>query len=169
MFRNPIVRRVTIFAIAGMIFGTVLTEVAFAVMPGMNTRAPRRVVLTIPAGTAQRVAEGQQPPSIPQGMLFVVGDTLVVENDDSVIHQLGPLWIPAGSSASMQLNVAQKYSFQCSFVATKLFGLDVSQALTPGTRMEGVIVGGVPAAIIAALYSFLLWPLKKEASSSSMF
>ena len=37
-------------------------------------------------------------------MSFVVGDTLVVKNEDSVEHQLGPLWIPAGSSASMPLN-----------------------------------------------------------------
>jgi hypothetical protein len=166
MFRNPIIKRVLIFSVAGLIFGTLLTEIAFMVMPGMDTRPPRQVVLVIPPGTAQSVAQGQQPPSIPQGMTFVVGDTLVVKNEDSVQHQLGPLWIPAGSSASMPLDVAQNYSFQCSFVPTKLFGLSVNQPLTVGTRLEGIVVGGIPVAIIAALYSFMLWPLKKTPPSS---
>jgi len=166
MFHNPVARRVIFLGIAGLIFGTLLTEVAFAVMPGMTTRPPRQIVLVIPPGTAERVSQGQQPPSIPQNMLFVVGDTLVVRNQDSVVHQLGPMWVPAGSSASMQLNVAQKYSFQCSFVSTKLFGLDVSQPLTTGTRMEGIIVGGIPMGIVTVLYSLLLWPLKKTPPSS---
>ena len=166
MLRNPVVKRVIIFSVVGLIFGALLTEIAFMVMPGMDTRPPRQVVLVIPPGTAQRVAQGQQPPSIPQGMTFVVGDTLVVENQDSVLHQLGPLWIPAGSSASMPLNVAQNFSFQCSFVPTKLFGLSVNQPLTTGTRLEGIVVGGIPVAIITVLYSFLLWPLKKATPSS---
>ncbi|HUH97621.1 MAG TPA: hypothetical protein VLZ89_09705 [Anaerolineales bacterium] len=166
MLRNPVVRRVIIFSIVGLIFGAVLTEVAFLVMPGMDTRPPRQVVLVIPPGTAQRVAQGQQPPSIPQGMTFVVGDTLVVKNEDSEPQQLGPLWIPAGSSASLPLNVAQNYSFQCSFVPTKLFGLSVNQPLTGGTRLEGIVVGGIPVAIITVLYSFMLWPLKKTSRSS---
>jgi hypothetical protein len=66
----------------------------------------------------------------------------------------------------MQLNVAQKLSFQCSFVPTKLFGLDVSQPLTMGPRMEGIVVGGIPMGIVTVLYSFLLWPVKKTKPSS---
>jgi hypothetical protein len=161
MFRNPIVKRSLIFAIAGLVFGALLSEIAFLVMPGMDTRAPEKVVLVIPPGTAQRVALGEQPPSIPTNMLFVVGDTLVVKNEDSVEHQLGPLWIPAGSSASMPLNTDEKFAFQCSFVPTKVFGLDVNQQITAGTRLEAFIVGGIPVAILAVLYSLLIWPPKK--------
>jgi len=166
MLRNPVVRRVVLLGIAGLIFGTVLTEVAFAIMPGMDTRPPRQIVLVIPPGTAERVSQGEQPPTIPLNMVFVVGDTLVVRNEDTVEHQLGPMWVPAGSSASLQLNVAQKLSFQCSFVPTKVLGLDVSQPLTTGTRMEGIVVGGIPMGIVTVLYSLLLWPIKKTKPSS---
>ncbi len=165
MLGNPIVKRSIIFAVAGLVFGALLTELAFKFMPGMDTRAPEQVLLVIPPGTAQRVALGEQSPSIPTDMMFVVGDTLVVKNEDSVEHQLGPLWIPAGSSASMPLNTDEKFAFQCSFVPTKVFGLDVNQQLTGGTRLEGIVVGGIPVAIVAVLYSFLLWPPKKATPS----
>ena len=166
MFRNPIAKRVIIFLVIGLIFGALLSEIAFMVMPGMDTRPPQQVVLVIPPGTAQRVAQGQQPPSIPQDMSFVVGDTLVVKNEDSVQHQLGPLWIPAGSSASMLLNTSQKYAFQCSFVPTKIFGIEVNESLTWGTRLWGIFIGCVPVAIIVVLYSLLIWPPKKQIQSS---
>ncbi len=161
MLRNPIVKRSLIFAVAGLVFGALLSQIAFVVMPGMDTRSPEQIILVIPLGTAQRVALGEQPPSIPTNMLFVVGDTLVVKNEDSVEHQLGPLWIPAGSSASMPLNTDEKFAFQCSFVPTKVFGLDVNQQITEGTRLEAYIVGGIPVAILAVLYSLLIWPPKK--------
>lgn len=161
MLRNPVVKRVLIFLVIGLIFGALLSEVAFMVMPGMDTRAPQQIVLVIPPGTAQRVAQGQQPLSISQDMNFVVGDTLVVKNEDSVEHQLGPLWIPAGSSASMALKTSQKYAFECSFVPTKVFGITVNEPLTLGTRLWGIFIAGVPTAIIGVLYSLLIWPPKK--------
>ncbi len=165
MLRNPVVKRVLVFSILGLAFGALLTESAFMFMPGMDTRPPRQVVLVIPSGTAQRVALGQQPPSIPQSMSFVMGDVLVVKNEDSVAHQLGPLWIPGGSSASMPLDTSQNYSFQCSFVPSKVFGIRVDQPLTMGTRLEGIVVGGIPVAMIVVLYSLLIWPPKKQTQS----
>ncbi len=56
-----------------------------------------------------------------------------------VEHQLGPLWIPAGSSASMPLKPHQKYAFQCSFVPTKIFGLDVAEPTDWGYTLVGYI------------------------------
>ena len=168
MFRNPIVKRSLIFLALGLIFGALLAEIPFLFFPKMNiiTRPSQEILLVIPPGTAQRVALGQQPPSIPQNMSFVVGDTLVVKNEDSVEHQLGPLWIPAGSSASMPLNTDKKYAFQCSFVPSKIFGLQVSAALTWDTRLWGIFIGGVPMAMLFVLYSLLIWPPKREIQSS---
>ena len=163
MFRNPIVKRSLIFLVLGLILGALLAEIPFLFFPQMNivTRPSQEILLVIPLGTARRVALGQQPPSIPQNMSFVVGDTLVVKNEDSVEHRLGPLWIPAGTSASMKLNTNQKYAFQCSFVPSKIFGLDVSEALTWDTRLWGIFIGGVPVAMLFVLYSLLIWPPKK--------
>jgi hypothetical protein len=166
MFRSALARRILFLSIIGIVIGILLAEIPFMVMPQMTTRPPQEVLLIIPAGTAQRVAQGQQPPSIPQNMTFVVGDTLVVKNEDSVQHQLGPLFIPAGTSASMKLDTEQKYSFQCSFVPTKVFGLDVGDPLTWSTRLWGIIITSVPLAIIIVLFSLLIWPPKKEILSS---
>src|ERR1700690_4341726 len=165
MFRSALARRILFLSIIGIVIGILLAEIPFMVMPQMTTRPPQEVLLIIPAGTAQRVAQGQQPPSIPQNMTFVVGDTLVVKNEDSVQHQLGPLWIPAGSSASMKLTTDQKYAFQCSFVPSKIFGLEVSESLTWDTRLWGIFIGGVPMAMLFVLYSLLIWPPKKTLTS----
>ena len=89
-------------------------------------------------------------------MTFVVGDTLVVVNQDSVDHQLGPLWIPPGTSASLNLDTEQNYAFQCSFQPTKVFGLDVHEPVTPLTRLTGILFGGLPLGALLSVYSVLL-------------
>jgi hypothetical protein len=120
------------------------------------------VILTIPAGTAAEVARGEQPPSIPKDMIFVVGDTLVIINQDNVDHKLAQLWIPANSSARLALNEEQNMAFECSFQPGKYFGIEVKQALTLGTRIYGVLFAGIPLGILIALYSYIIPPKKKD-------
>jgi len=107
------------------------------------------------------VAHGETPPTIPDSMIFVVGDTLLVKNNDTANHQLGPLWIPAGSSASLSLNDAQSYTYSCSFQPGQYFGIDVHEALTLGTRLYGILYTGLPLGIVIASYS-LIMPVKKK-------
>ncbi len=126
-----------------------------------ENREPERIELVIPAGTAERVAAGEAPPGIPQNMTFVIGDTLVVVNQDSVDHQLGPLWIPSGNSASMDLKTEQSFAFECSFQPSKYLGVDVNPPVTFGTRLTGIFFAGVPMGAIFAVYSVLLAPRKK--------
>jgi hypothetical protein len=123
------------------------------------------VELIIPAGTADRVAQGESDPTLPATMLFVVGDTLVVKNLDSVVHQLGPLFIPSGSSASLKLDSEQDYSFACSFQPSKYIGLNVRPALTVGTRIVGILEAGLPMGMLIALYSIFAVPVKKLAGA----
>jgi hypothetical protein len=118
--------------------------------------------LVIPPGAAESVANGTAPPSIPEDMNFVVGDTLVVVNQDEVDHQLGPLWIPPGTSASLDLDTEQNYILQCSFQPTKIFGLDVQEPVTFGTRLTGILFAGFPLGALFAVYSVLLGRDKKE-------
>ncbi len=166
MSKSLIIKRFLIFLVAGLVFGSLLAEIPFMFLPHI-TRPPERITLVIPPGTAQEVAQGQQPPSIPANMEFVVGDTLVVKNEDSVQHQLGPLFIPPGTSASMPLNVSQKYAFECSFVPTKVFGIDVTEALDMGTRLSAILFGGLPMGMLLAVFSFVLWPVKKKKESAA--
>ena len=145
----------------GITLGILISELSFLFLQE-TARPPQDVMLTIPAGTAEQVARGEQPPSIPQDMVFVVGDTLVVVNEDSVDHKLGQLWIPANSSARLSLNEEQNMAFECSFQPGSYFGLDVRQSLTIGTRIYGGLYAGVPLGILIVLYSFVVPSGKKE-------
>ena len=155
------IKRILVSMLIGIAIGVLISEVSFIFLQE-TARPPQEIVLTIPAGTAEQVARGEQPPSIPKDMIFVVGDTLVMKNEDSVDHKLGELWIPANSTAQLAMNEEQNMAFECSFQAGNYFGLDVRQSLTWGTRLYGVLYAGVPLGILIALYSFVVPPKKKE-------
>lgn len=154
-------KRIVVSMLIGIVFSIVISELSFIILHE-TTRAPQEIILTIPAGTAEKVARGEQPPSIPQDMIFVVGDTLVVKNEDLVDHKLGQLWIPANSSASLSLNEVQNMAFECSFQSGNYFGLDVRQPLTLGTRVYGILYAGIPIGMLVAMYSFVIPTKKKE-------
>lgn len=143
--------------------GAIISEVSFIFLRE-TARSPQVIELVIPSGTAERVANGEIQPAIPDSMTFVVGDTLVVKNEDTADHELGPLWIPAGSSASLSLDAVQSYAYTCSFRPSKYFGLDVREALTFGTRVSGVLYTGLPLGGLIALYSLIL-PVKRAAET----
>ncbi len=148
-------KRIVIAMLLGIMLGAVTMEIAYQLLKREN-RAPEQIELIIPAGTAESVAQGQAPPSIPEDMTFVIGDTLVVVNQDDIDHQLGPLWIPAGTSASLNLDTEQNYVFECSFQPTKVLGIDVLQPVTIGTRLVGMLFAGFPLGALFAVYSVLL-------------
>jgi hypothetical protein len=130
----------------------VLSEVGFSYFKTAQDRAPTKIVLTIPAGTAARVAQGQNPPGIPDTMVFVVGDTLLIKNMDSEAHQLGPVWVPAGTSSSLSFDHVQSYAFACSFLTGKYLGLDVTEPITLSTKLIGILSAGVPMGAMLGLY-----------------
>ena len=152
-------KRIVISMLIGIVVGVAISEFSFIFLQE-TARPPHEVILTIPAGTAEKVARGEQPPSIPQDMVFVVGDTLVVKNEDVANHKLGQLWIPANSSAQLALNEEQNMAFECSFQPGNYFGLDVRQSLTFGTRVYGGLYAGIPLGILILVYSFVI-PAKK--------
>lgn len=158
----PVLRRISLSMVAGLVFGLAISEMTYYFLKTGETRSPQIVKLTIPAGTAEKVARGESVPTLPSTMVFVVGDTLVVKNLDSVVHQLGPLFIPSGSSASLNLDTERDYSFACSFQTSKYIGLNVRSPLTVGTRVLGVFEAGLPMGMLIALYSIFALPLKKQ-------
>jgi len=158
--KEIMIKRMLISLLIGLVIGAVVSEIPFLFLQE-TARPPKDVVLTIPKGTAEQVARGEQPPSIPANMLFVVGDTLVVKNEDTVDHKLGPLWIPANSSAQLSLDEEENLAFECSFQPGNYFGLDVHQPLTLATRLFGISYVGIPMGILIALYSFVM-PFKKK-------
>ena len=159
--KSSIIKRIVISMLLGIILAAITTEVSYQVLKREN-REPMRVELVIPAGTAASIEKGKAPPGIPEDMTFVVGDTFVVFNQDEVDHQLGPLWIPPGTSASINLDMEENYSYECSFQTTRIFGLDVLQPVTLGTRLTGILFAGLPLGALFSVYSVLLTSDKKK-------
>jgi hypothetical protein len=106
------------------------------------------------------VAQGES--TLPAGQVFMVGDTLVVKNEDSVTQTLGPLVIPPGSSASMELDQVGGVSYTCSFQPAKYYGITVQQGLSIGMRIEAALLAGLPLGMLLGVYSLLIKPLKPK-------
>lgn len=162
-----IIRRVALSILIGLVVGFLISEVSFQLLKETN-RAPEIVELLIPAGTAEQVKRGEVPPDIPEEMIFVVGDVLLVKNEDSVDHELGPLWIPSGTSAQMTLDRDENFIFACTFQPSSYLGLDVREPVTLWTRIGGIVFAGVPLGAIIALYSLIVWPIKKQEESENV-
>jgi hypothetical protein len=158
--KNFYFKRIVYSVLLGLLVGVGITEIPI-LLQHQAARGPEEIELTIPAGTANQIANGEQPPSIPQNMTFVVGDTLIVKNEDSVDHKLGPLWIPANASARLSFSQKENLTYECSFQAGNYFGLDVRDPLTTATHLVGIFGTGIPLAVLIALYSLVL-PVKKE-------
>jgi len=166
---NPLIvqflRRFLLLGIlsAGLVWG--MSELAYASTRGENSRGPMKVEIVIPMGTGERVASGAPIPSIPEEMVFVTGDVLEVKNEDVVNHQLGPLFIPSGSSASLPLGSAQAITYSCSFQTSKYLGLTIQDAVTWKSRLSALWYGTPPTLMFLLVYSFVVKPLKPKEQS----
>jgi len=137
--RKIVIQRVSIAMLVGLLIGVLISEVSYLFLKETN-RPPERVEIVIP--------------------------TLVVTNQDVTDHELGPLWIPPGTSASLNLDQAEAYAFSCSFQPTKYLGIDVREPVTLVTRLIGIIVISVPLGALFSVYSLVAWPLKEKEKSS---
>lgn len=162
----PFFRRFFLLAVvsAAMVWG--MSELAYALTRDENSRGPMKVEIVIPLGTAERVASGEPVPSIPEEMVFVTGDVLVVKNEDVVNHQLGPLFIPSGSSASLPLGSAQAITYSCSFQTSKYLGLTIQEAVTWKSRLGALWYGTPPTLMFLFVYSFVVAPMKPKRKTS---
>jgi hypothetical protein len=154
--------RLAIVIAISLILSAVFDEVAFQFQKENFDRAPKVIQLIIPAGTEQMVETGQNEPAIPAEMSFVIGDTLEVKNEDNVSHQLGPVWVPAGATASLVLQQADKLAYSCSFTVSRYLNIDVYPPTTLGTRLAALGVAGPTTAALFYLYSLLIFPVRKK-------
>ena len=156
--------RMGIGVLAGFIFAWGLSELSYIFLDNKETlqREPEKVELVIPYGTAQQVKDGQDNPSLPSNMVFVVGDILVIKNEDTVAHQVGPLWVPPSTSGVLSLDTADQFAYECSFEPSKYLGLDVRARVTSGTRFQGLVAIGLPSGMMLGVYSYLIPNRKKE-------
>ncbi len=164
MVRGIIFKRIALCMLVGMAFGVVISEVSYALVASGESRLPEVVAIDIPAGTAARLALGQSDPSIPTSLTFVAGDTLTVRNEDTVVHEVGPLFIPPGASASMKLDSSVSSSVSCSFVPSKYLGLKVQAPVTLMTRIVGIFETGINMGFLITVYSLFAIPMKPKSA-----
>jgi len=142
------------------LFVGVINEGAHMLLKESTDRPQETVEILIPAGTAERVEAGEADPTIPAELTFVIGDTLMVTNEDNVPHELGPLWIPPDSSASLLMEDANKYTLGCTFQPSKYLNFDVRSRTTATSRVQAFALATPPTAMFLFLYSLLIFPLK---------
>jgi hypothetical protein len=159
-------RRLIILFVISLILVFLGSEVAFIFQKEAYDRAPKVLELVIPEGTARQIEEGKAVPSIPEEMIFVVGDTLVVHNEDSTDHMLGPVWVPAGTSASLAMEKASKYAYECSFQSSRYLGLEVKQPTTWQTRLTALALAAPATTVFLFVYSLVIYPLESRKKSA---
>ena len=159
-FLNTLWGRIWGALVLGCLLAYLLSESAFLVVKNNLDREPQRIELVVPAGTAERIAAGQAVPSIPKDMMFVVGDVLVVTNQDSTSHQLGPTFVPPGTSATLNMTEPNDYSYACSFEPSRRLGVNVRPRVDFATRFQAIFLAGPPMATLIVLYSLVMWPLR---------
>ena len=160
-YRPYLLRLVVIFLIS-LAMMLVITEGAFLLQRDETDRAPKTIQIVIPEGASQSVEAGEDVISLPEGSVFVLGDVLEVVNQDTVNHQLGPIWVPPGAVGSLMLDEANEYSYTCSFVPSQYLGFDVRQPTTWTTRLVGLGISVPTTTAFLFLYSFLVFPVKKK-------
>jgi hypothetical protein len=147
----------------GMIFAFIISEGSYLLLPDKQTpvREPEYVTLVIPYGTSEQVEAGAFNRQIPPNMRFVVGDVLIVKNEDVVAHQLGPVWVPPQTSGVLEMNQANTYRYDCSFQPNRELGITVLPRVNLATRIQAVMAIGLPTGMMLTIYSYLL-PAKKK-------
>ena len=161
---NKILIRLAVCLVISLVLALVISEVSFKLLKDESQREPQEFMLVIPAGTSERISQGLPIPSIPSTMVFYEGDSIIVKNEDSTSHQLGPIWVPEGAVGKLSLEKPQKYNLACTFQPKSIQGLDVKHRLTNDIRSQGVLAIGLPSSVLMWLFSLVIIPINPVAN-----
>lgn len=160
-FKPYLVRLAIVLTISAIIVG-LFNEVSFLLQKDKYDRAPETIQIVIPAGTAEKVEAGENVVSIPNEMVFVIGDVLEVQNQDGVNHQLGPIWVPPGATGRLVMEEIDKLAYSCSFQTSRYLGLDVRAPTTLSTRMTGLVLATPTMTALIFIYSLVVFPVNQD-------
>lgn len=90
-------------------------------------REPETLEIVVPAGTQDRLLEGETVTVMPARIDLRVGDTIIVRNEDEVTQSVGPYVVGAGDEISFTYGAPGVYEGYC--------------ALSEGERYEIVVEG----------------------------
>lgn len=143
-------------ALAGMVVGGLLGFIAWrAVAEVAEARLAERVVVTIPAGTAARLAAGDASGGssalAPDAVRLAAGDTLLVRNEDSVTHTVGAYSIAPGAVLELTTEPSDGGAFGCSFTAGGSFAVTVVSPLQPASVIVPAGLIGLPVGLLVGV------------------
>lgn len=114
----------TRYVVAGVVM--VVASVGLSQLVGARDGVERRIV--IPAGTAARVAAGEEVDLLPSSYRLRVSDRLVVVNEDVVAHQVGPFRVEPGTTFTRRFSETATYDGFCSLHPAGGLTLDIEPA-----------------------------------------
>jgi len=82
----------------------------------------------IPAGTADRIANGEDVEIVPAELVMSVGQSIRIENHDVVGHIVGVFYVGAGETLTQRFDTAGELSGECSVHPSGSFTLRVIDA-----------------------------------------
>jgi hypothetical protein len=119
--------------VAGLGLTLLLAMVAVLTVGGGSKEPPAAgstYGVVIPAGTGKRIASGFHLYLIPEDLQLHVGDALVVVNQDSQVHEVGPFFVRPGETMRHTFTEPGRFVGACTFhpageVAIEVFPPDV--------------------------------------------
>ena len=120
--RSPRVA-LALLAVAGLV--VVIASVGFSRLVQRPEGLERLVV--IPAGTAERLAAGEDVALLPDDLRFRLRDRLVVVNDDLSSHQVGPFVVAPGQRLEKRFSEAATLDGFCSLHATGRITIEITK------------------------------------------
>jgi hypothetical protein len=90
-----------------------------------DTRGTTTHELVIPTGTGTAISGGDNPLELPSTWSYYAGDLLVLDNRDTVLHQIGPWLVAPGSVLAVELQLDLAGSFACSLHPAGEISFDV--------------------------------------------
>lgn len=84
------------------------------------------VEIVVPAGTADRLARGEDVAIMPAELQLSVGDVLRIRNDDDTDQSVGPWQVAAGTSFEMHFGQPGRYQGSCPLAEGDTYDIVVS-------------------------------------------
>lgn len=98
--------------IGGVLLLVVVLGLGFVLLRGGSQ--PTQLTYVIPAGTGTRIDAGEQVELIPTQLDLKVGDSMVVTNQDSRTHVVGPFSVRAGETITYNFSRPSVYKGECT-------------------------------------------------------
>lgn len=87
----------------------------------------RTHTFVVPAGTGERLDRGETVEIVPRTLEVRVGDSLIIRNEDSRTHTVGPVVVRAGETAEQNFTQAGVVEGECTVHPDDKFTIRISE------------------------------------------